>query len=154
ETSFLQHGAEILRIILEQGTGHTVTDSASLAGHAAAGHAANDIKLLIGAGEGEGLTDNILQGIKAKIIVDVTVVDGDLAGTLIKTHSGYAALAAAGAVEIRCRFVHRLTPPLTGSTQRVSGRRACARCRRRHAGGSWRCGQWSWRGSFPLRPVP
>ncbi len=82
ETSLLQHGAQVLAVILQQGAGHAVADSAGLAGDAAAGHAADNVELLVGAGEGQGLTDNKLQRVQTEIIVNISVVDRDLAGTL------------------------------------------------------------------------
>ena len=84
EASLLQHGTQVLRIVLEQGAGHAVADGAGLSGNAAAGHAADDVKLLVGAGEGQGLTDDIFQGVQAKVIIDIAVVDGDLAGALVQ----------------------------------------------------------------------
>ena len=43
--------AQILGIVLQQGAGNAVTDGAGLAGHAAAGNAADDVELLVIVGE-------------------------------------------------------------------------------------------------------
>ena len=52
-------------------------------------------------GECQRLTDDQLQGLEAEIIIDVSVVDGDLAGALVNADAGNGALSSAGAVEIR-----------------------------------------------------
>ena len=51
-----------------------MADSACLAGNTAACNAANDVELLFGTGENERLTNDRLEGIKAEIIVDITIV--------------------------------------------------------------------------------
>ena len=60
ETSFLENGTEVLRVILRRRAGDAMTDGASLAGHTAAGYAAHDIKFLIGIGGDQGLTNDQL----------------------------------------------------------------------------------------------
>ena len=82
-----------------------MTDRARLTGHAAAGDSADDVELLAGAGEFEGLTNDQLEGLETEVIVDVSVVDGDLTGACIETNSRYRRLSSAGAVKIRCLIV-------------------------------------------------
>ncbi len=67
----LQGGAELL-IGQQQGAGHTVTDGAGLAGDTAAGDGSNDVHLAQLLGGDQGLADQQLQGLQAKVIVDVT----------------------------------------------------------------------------------
>lgn len=65
-----------------------MADSTCLAGHATAVDAADDIELFTGACKSERLADDELEGLKAEIIVNLSVVDDDLAGAGIKTDSG------------------------------------------------------------------
>ena len=58
QTGSLQ-GGTVLLVGQQQGAGHTVTDGAGLAGHAAAGDGSNDIHLAQGVGGSQGLTDPI-----------------------------------------------------------------------------------------------
>jgi len=102
----------IIKTLLIEGAGNAVTDSAGLAGNAAAGHPADDIKLAIGIGKGQRLTYNVLQRIQAEIIVDIPIIDGDLAGPLIQADSGDGAFPPSRAVKIGCSLVHSLRPPL------------------------------------------
>ena len=83
-----------------------MTDRARLAGDAAAANTANYVELLAGLGELEGLTNDQLEGIKAEVIVDISVVDGDLTGARIEANSCYRRFSSAGAVKIRCLIVH------------------------------------------------
>ena len=78
-----------------------MTDRACLTGDAAALYVGNDVVLAYGVGNAERLIDNELEGFKTEILVDVTTVDGDLAGTGIQTNAGDGALSSAGTVEIR-----------------------------------------------------
>ena len=77
-----------------------MADGASLPGYAAARNPAHDVKLALCASQGQGLADNILQGFQAEIVVNVTIVNGDLACALIYADSGYRAFPSASAVEI------------------------------------------------------
>ena len=89
ETGLLQNGTHLIAV-LQQRTGNTVTDSAGLAGNAAACYGADNIKLTQGIGEGHGLTNDQLQGLQTKVIVDVTAVDGDAAGAVgEQVHAGH-----------------------------------------------------------------
>ena len=54
-----------------------MTQSAGLAGNAAAGNGGNDVHLAGVAGQIQGLTDHHLQGVQAEVIIDVPAVDGD-----------------------------------------------------------------------------
>ena len=100
ETCLLEGGTESL-VVLKKSTSDAVADSACLAGDSAAADAANDVKLIGGAGKSERLTDDELESLKAEIIVYISAIDGDLAGAGINADSGNGALSAAGAVEIR-----------------------------------------------------
>lgn len=87
EACLLECGAKLC-IILKECSGDTVADSTCLAGHAAAVDAADDVELFAGACKSERLADDELEGLKAEIIVNLSVVDDDLAGAGIKTDSG------------------------------------------------------------------
>ena len=64
-----------------------MTDCAGLAGNAAACNAANDVELAVGVGYVKGLTNEELEGFKAEIFVDVSVVDGDFTAACVNTDS-------------------------------------------------------------------
>ena len=66
----------------QESAGNTVTDGAGLAGNAAALNGGNDIAGAEKAGGLHGLTDEKLKSLKTKVIVDVSVVDGDGAGAV------------------------------------------------------------------------
>ena len=78
-----------------------MTDRAGLTGDAAALDVGDDVIFADSVGNAERLVDNELEGFQAEIIVDVTAVDGDLAGTGLQTNAGDGALSSAGTVEIR-----------------------------------------------------
>jgi len=100
-----------VRIIDEKGAGNAVADGAGLAGETAALDASDNVDLLGSAGELEGLTDDDLQGLKTEVVVNVSVVDGDLAGAGIKADTGNGRFSTAGAVII-VAFVHSYVPSL------------------------------------------
>ena len=75
-----------------------MADRARLTGNTAAGNPDDNVKLVFDLGQCQRLTDNQLEGLKAEIIVDVTVVDGDLAGSGLHTDAGKRTFAAARAV--------------------------------------------------------
>ena len=102
-----------------------MTDGTGLAGYAAAAYTANDVKLLSGVGDGQRLTHDQFQGLQTKVIINISVVDGDLAGTCINAYTSNRFFSAAGAVEIRIRFVHNSDTSLTYSKLPASGPRAC-----------------------------
>ena len=77
--AFFSFARRFFGIVLEQRSRDAVADRAGLAGDAAACNAADNVELLVGLGEDERLTDDGLQGVKAEVIVDVAVVDRDLA---------------------------------------------------------------------------
>ena len=79
EASLLQHRT-VLVALLQQGAAQAVTDSASLTGNTAAGNADDDVILALQAQQDQRRTDDQLQGLQTKVVVDVTIVDGDLAG--------------------------------------------------------------------------
>ena len=80
-----------------------MTDGTCLAGYTAADNVANDVELAHVTGELQGLTDDELQGLETEVIVDVSLIDGDNAGTGINTNTSDGLLSSAGAVEIRFR---------------------------------------------------
>lgn len=67
EAGFFQDGAVVL-ILLQQSSGKTVTDGTSLAGNAAACNGADDIKAASGFNQLQGLADDELQSLQAKVI--------------------------------------------------------------------------------------
>ena len=106
QARFLQNGTEVLGIVLQQRARNTVADGAGLAGDAAAAYTADNVELFVCAGELQRLTDDQLQCLQAEIIVDGTVVDGNLTASLVNPYAGDRAFSSAGAVEIR-RFLVR-----------------------------------------------
>ena len=52
-----------------------MADRAGLAGNTAASNPADNVKFLIGLGGHQRLANDQLQGLQAKVIVDITVVD-------------------------------------------------------------------------------
>ncbi len=65
--------------------GQAVADSASLAGSTAADNVNHDVELAIGVGQSQRAADHQLQGFQAEVIVDITIVDGNLAGAIVDT---------------------------------------------------------------------
>ena len=108
-----------------------MTDRARLTGNAAAANAANYVELLAGLGELEGLTNDQLEGFKTEVIVDISVVDGDLTGASIEANSCYRRLSSAGAVKIRCLMVYLSFLLLKIPMLRASAPDDCAQRRRR-----------------------
>ena len=82
-----------------------MTDCTGLAGNTAACHAADNIKLIGGFCQLKRLTNDQFEGIQSKIIVNITVVNGYLSGTLINPNAGDRAFSSAGSVKIRRFFV-------------------------------------------------
>ena len=118
ETGLLEDGA-VFGVDEQQSASNAVTQSAGLTGNAAAFDGGNDVDLAELLGGDQGLTDDHLQGLETKVIVDVTAVDGDGAGAVLEQmHAGDGGLSAAGAVEIRLlRLIHSSYPPyLTSKT--------------------------------------
>ena len=109
EAGLLQGRAQ-LGVVLQQRAGQAVADGAGLAGAAAADNVDNNVELAFGAGEHQRAAGEQLQGVEADVIVDITAVDGELAGAVVHAHAGDRVLAAAGAVEIFLGFVHGLPP--------------------------------------------
>ena len=72
---------------------------------------ADNIELSLCACENEGLTNDELECLKTEIIVNVSVIDCNLAGTLIKSYSCNRAFSSACAVKIWCLIVHNILPP-------------------------------------------
>ena len=78
-----------------------MTDCACLTGEATAVNVSNDVELADSLGNAEGLIYDELEGLKAKVIFNVSAVDGDSTGTGVETYSCYRLLSSACAVEIR-----------------------------------------------------
>ena len=106
-------GCAVLCVDAEECAGNAMTDSAGLAGNAAALDGADDVDLADGVGADQGLTDDELQGIETEVVVDVTAVDDDGAGAvLVNANTGDGRLTSAGAILIlSLAFVHDLLPP-------------------------------------------
>ena len=105
-----ENGADIC-ILEAQGAGQAVADSASLAGNTAAGNADDDIVLALQAQQDQRRTDDQLQGLQTEVVIDITIVDGDLAGAGVNANAGNGILTTTSAVEIRFGFVHVRLPP-------------------------------------------
>ena len=128
ETGSLQSGTE-LGVQGDQCAGDAVTDSAGLTGNAAACDGNNNINLTNQVGGDQGLTDDQLQGLQAKVIVDITAIDGDSAGAvLVNANTGNGGLTTASAVVIlSLAFVQYQLPPISPeSRRRAAEQRACA----------------------------
>ena len=110
EASLLQDSA-VLIALLQQGTAQAVADSASLTGNTAAGNTDDDVILALQAQQDQRRTDDQLQGLQTKVVVDVTIVDGDLAGAGVNANAGNGILTTTSAVEIRFGFVPVRVPP-------------------------------------------
>ena len=90
-----------------------MTDGAGLTGNAAAGNGDNHVNLAQQIGGDQRLTDDQLQGLQTKIVVDITTVDNDGTGAvLVDANAGNAGLTTAGAVKILLlALVHSKLPP-------------------------------------------
>ena len=66
-----------------------VTDCACLAGKTAALDIYKHIELVSAVRCNQGLTNNNLQSLKTEILVDVSLIDGNLAGSRHQIYSGY-----------------------------------------------------------------
>ena len=107
------------------------------------------VKLAEGIGKGHGLTNDQFQSLQAEIIVDVSAVNGDLAGAGVQTNAGHGALSTAGAIVIGIlALVHGLFL-LSIKFLRASGQRGRGSHHGRCGSGSVPCGRWCYRGSCP-----
>ncbi len=88
-----------------------MADSASLTGNTAAGNADDDVILALQAQQDQRRTDDQLQGLQTEVVVDITIVDGDLTGAGVNANAGNGILTTTSAVEIRFGFVHIRLPP-------------------------------------------
>ena len=127
EAGGLESGT-ISLVDLEEGAGYAVTDGAGLAGDPAAGDGGVDIDLAAEAYGLEGLTDDELKGVESEIIVEITAVDGDLAGAGgEEVDSRDGRLSSSGAVHIGLlRSIHYILPPY--SSVQASGFWASCLC--------------------------
>ena len=73
EARFFQNRTVSLFVNLQKRSGQTVTDSTSLTRNTAAGNIALNIKTAHGIGQLHRLTDDQLQGLQAKVIIDIPV---------------------------------------------------------------------------------
>jgi len=64
-----------------------MTDSASLTGNTAAGNADDDVVLALQAQQDQRRTDDQLQGLQTEVVVDITIVDGDLTGAGVNANA-------------------------------------------------------------------
>ena len=110
EAGLLQNGT-VLIALLQQGAAQAVTDRTSLTGNTAAGNADDDIVLALQAQQDQRRTDDQLQGLQAEVVVDITIVDGDLASAGVNANAGNGILTTTSAVEIRFGFVPVRLPP-------------------------------------------
>ena len=65
-----------------------MTDGAGLAGVAAAGNADDDVKAAEGLSEGEGLANDGLEGLETEVLIQGTLIDGDIAFAGDQTNTG------------------------------------------------------------------
>ena len=112
ETSGLQ-SCTVLSVDAEECAGNAMTDGAGLTGNAAALDGADDVDLADVLGGDQGLTNDQLQGVQTKVVVDVAAVDDDGAGAvLVNANTGDGRLTSAGAVLIlSLALVHCKLPP-------------------------------------------
>ena len=82
EPGLLQDRTELLAVKLNQSSGQSVADSAGLAGNAAACNGGLNVKLAGSTGELQRLANQQLEGLQAKIIVNISAVDGDLTSSV------------------------------------------------------------------------
>ena len=75
-----------------------MTDGSGLAGVTAALDINLDVELIQSLGCAEGLANDNLKGLKAKVLVDICLVDGDLAGAGSQVNSRYRSLPSAGSI--------------------------------------------------------
>ena len=107
QEAFLLQSSTVLLVLLQQSAAQAVADSASLTGNTAAGNADDDIVLALQAQQDQRRTDDQLQGLQTKVVIDITIVDGDLASAGVNTNAGNGILTTTSAVEIRFGFVLR-----------------------------------------------
>ena len=110
EASLLQ-SRTVLVALLQQGAAQAVADSASLTGNTAAGNADDDVILALQAQQDQRRTNDQLQGLQTEVVVDITIVDGDLTGAGVNANAGNGILTTTSALEIRFGFVHIRLPP-------------------------------------------
>ena len=141
EASGLQGGTE-LSVQAQQSAGNAVTDSAGLAGNAAACDGDNHVNLANQVGSNQGLVHDQLQGLQTEVVVDVAAVDDDGAGAvLVDANACNRGLTTAGAVELLLlALVHSKLPPITASKLRASEQREDAQHPCTGADGSVRYG--------------
>ena len=106
ETGSLEHGL-VGFVSLKKSFCNAVTDSACLAGDTAALSSANDVELAFGAGYGEGLVNDELEGFETEVFVDVSLIDGDHTGAGVNTNAGNGFFSSTGTVEVGfCTSIH------------------------------------------------
>ena len=92
-----ENGAIGFLVADTEGAGDTVTNRARLSGHAAAVHVDDDVEL-VGRGHSlEGLIDDKTHGVEGEVVLEGTLVDGDVAFAGHKTDTGDGGLSPAGA---------------------------------------------------------
>ena len=83
-----------------------MTDSAGLAGNAAALYGADNVKFAFGSGYGKWLPNDELQGSKAKVIVNIAAVNCNFTSTGVNSYAGYGIFYPACAIEKWFALVH------------------------------------------------
>ena len=120
ETSLLKSGLVGL-VSGKKSTSNAVTDRTCLTGEAATVYVSNDVELAFSLGNAEGLVYDELEGLKTKVIVNVSAVDGDSTGTGVETNSCYRLLSSACAVEIGlCTSIHNSLSSLISQSRWAS----------------------------------
>src|SRR5690625_5362813 len=98
ETGLLQGRTVVVHVELVERTCHAETNRAGLAGGAAAGDADDHVEAALQVEGGQRIVDLLLVQLVREVRLEVTAVDGPLAGAGDQTDTGDGALAAAGAV--------------------------------------------------------
>src|SRR5690606_28851876 len=94
---FAQRRTQCL-VVCHQCTGDAVTDRASLTAHTTTENGDVDVELLDGLGQLQRLTHNHTGGFATEEVVQLTVVDGDLASARAQEDARGCSLATASAV--------------------------------------------------------
>ena len=138
EEACLLEGGLVALVSGYERTSEAVADCACLTRKAAAANGSNDIKLTDGFGYAEGLVDDELEGLKTKVIVNVSAIYGDVTRAGVHTNASDRLLSSSGAVEIGlCTSIHILSLPFFSLTlqQQAAVLRGCGSHLRKHADG-------------------
>ena len=86
-TGLLQDGT-VIRVCLEQSSRDAVADSSCLSGIAAAAYIHQYVELIYGLGGNHRLTHDNLQGLQSEILVNASLVNGNISSAGYQVHSG------------------------------------------------------------------